>query len=155
MDLRLYRDVTGDPRCGVPAQGGRVHTMHGAEQASAWVVLAAGVLCLAVGCLALSRRRWFVARSRRHIDARRFGLAQLSFAAMIFLETVPRLVHAAASIAFVASVLAIVPLALYVTMLFTALSLTSDSRFAGPAWLAGRSEGTPTSTDGPRSGEPT
>ena len=127
--------------------------MHGAEQASAWVALAAGLLCLAVGCLSLSRRRWFVARSRRRIDARKFGLAQLSFAAMIFLETVPRLVHAAASVASVASSLAIVPLAVYVTLLFTAL--TSDSRFAGPAWLARRTEGTANSTDELRSGEST
>jgi hypothetical protein len=130
-----------------------VHTMQGAEQAGAWVALAAGVVCLAVGCLSLSRGRWFVARLRRRVDARRFGQAQLSFAAMVFLETVPRLVHAAASVAFVASSLAIVPLAVYVTLLFTALK--SDSRFAGPAWLAGRTEDTANSTDGPRSGEST
>jgi hypothetical protein len=124
--------------------------MHGAEQASTWVALAAGVLCLAVGCLSLSRRRWFVARSRGSIDARKSGLAQLCLATMIFLNTVPRLAHAAASIAFVASVLAIAPLALGVTLL-----IKSDSRLAGPAWLAGRREGTANSTDGPRSGEST
>jgi hypothetical protein len=94
--------------------------MDSAAQASAWVGLAAGVLCLVVGSLILTRQH-AVLRSVR-IDGRRLGPAGLSCAAGMLLNAVPRLAGAPDDVVLVMSVLGLVPLAVAVTLLIRARS---------------------------------
>ena len=92
--------------------------MPSAELSSAWVALVVGLLCGAIGGLTLSRPQsvplWKRARGR--IDARRFGVGQLFLAVFFLLEAVPRLADAPDIVVGVISVLALVPLAVAVTL---------------------------------------